>query len=370
MAKKKRKNQKKRVFILIIALFFTTVLFATSTYAWFTANKTVKVERLQVNVEAQNGIQISVDAINWKSLVQKNDIIGASSTYSTSVNQVPEKLEPVSTIGELDETGKMKMYYGTVGSDDTTGEYTLTAEKSTEVRTTTAQASAHTAAGKFITFDLFFKVTDTSPLKLKPTSGVSAQGTDTGIKNAARIAFVILGNDTSDTAPTDLQAMGAFDGTGTDTREVKIWEPNYDTHTGEAVNHAYSTYNYTISQTGGSLLKYYGVKEQIPTTTTPPVLVKTDMTDTTADYKATYPAFFDDVTITYNTETAWQCPNPTAENPCASDDYAIFSLAPGVTKIRMYMWIEGQDVDCENDASGGTINFDLEITTPTENVGP
>ena len=368
MAKKKKRNQRKRVFILIIALFFTTVLFATSTYAWFTANKTVKVERLQVNVEAQNGIQISVDAINWKSLVQKDDIIGASSTYGGSVNQVPEKLEPVSTIGELDATGKMKMYYGTVGSDDTTGEYTLTAEKSTEVRTTAAQASSHTAAGKFITFDLFFKVTDTSPLKLKPTSGVSAQGTDTGIKNAARIAFVILGNESSDTSPTDLQALGAYSGTGDDTRDVKIWEPNYDTHTGEAVNHAYSTYKYSVNQTGNSRLKYYGVKDQIPAN--PPVFVKTDMTDTTADYKATYGTYFDDVDIDYDTETSWQCPNPTAENPCTSADYAIFSLAPGVTKIRMYMWIEGQDVDCENDASGGTINFDLEITTPTENVGP
>ena len=367
MAKRKRKNQKKRVFILIIALFFTTVLFATSTYAWFTANKTVKVERLQVKVEAQNGIQISVDALEWKSLVQKNDIIGASSTYGSSVNQLPEKLEPVSTIGELDETGKMKMYYGTVGSDETTGEYTLTADKSTETRTTQTQVSEGTTTGKFIAFDLFFKVTDTSPLKLKPTSGVSSQGTDTGIKNASRIAFVILGNAPSDTAYTSLQTMGSYDGTGDDERVVYIWEPNYDTHTGEARTHALSTYNMGISATT-SRLKYYGVKADIPAS--PQVLLRTDMTDDTADYKATYPAYFDDVTITYETESAWQCPNPTPENPCASDDYAIFDLEPGVTKIRMYMWIEGQDVDCENDASGGTINFDLEITTPTENVGP
>ena len=27
------------------------------------------------------------------------------------------------------------------------------------------------------------------------------------------------------------------------------------------------------------------------------------------------------------------------------------------------MWVEGQDVDCENYASGGKISFDLQITS-------
>lgn len=38
-------------------------------------------------------------------------------------------------------------------------------------------------------------------------------------------------------------------------------------------------------------------------------------------------------------------------------------LYPGEGKIRVYMWVEGQDVDCENSASGATINFDLQFTT-------
>ena len=40
-----------------------------------------------------------------------------------------------------------------------------------------------------------------------------------------------------------------------------------------------------------------------------------------------------------------------------------FDLPEGVTKIRFYMWIEGQDVDCENGASGGGISFNLGFTT-------
>ena len=37
-------------------------------------------------------------------------------------------------------------------------------------------------------------------------------------------------------------------------------------------------------------------------------------------------------------------------------------LPVGVTKIRVYMWIEGQDIDCENTASGGQVKFNLGFT--------
>ena len=39
------------------------------------------------------------------------------------------------------------------------------------------------------------------------------------------------------------------------------------------------------------------------------------------------------------------------------------SFPAGVTKMRVYLWIEGQDIDCENNASGGKISFDLQITS-------
>ena len=42
--------------------------------------------------------------------------------------------------------------------------------------------------------------------------------------------------------------------------------------------------------------------------------------------------------------------------------HKVFSLKAGITKVRMYMWIEGQDVDCEDDASGLNIAFDLQLT--------
>lgn len=47
-------------------ILFCGVILSTSTYAWFTANKTVTINDITVNVAAMNGLQIFVDAINWK----------------------------------------------------------------------------------------------------------------------------------------------------------------------------------------------------------------------------------------------------------------------------------------------------------------
>ena len=44
-----------------------------------------------------------------------------------------------------------------------------------------------------------------------------------------------------------------------------------------------------------------------------------------------------------------------------ADAKELFTLEKGVTKVRVYMWVEGQDVDCENNASGGQISFTLQF---------
>ena len=329
----KNRRNKRRLLLLLIALLFTMVLFGSSTYAWFTANKTVKVSTLTVNVAAQNGIQISTDGTSWKSIIQETDITGAhSGSYGTSVNQLPATMEPVSTIGEIDSSGKMKMFYGTVGSN-AGGDYILTAVQSVEEEGTT---------GKFIAFDLFFKVDAATDIWLTTNSGVrTTDDTDTGIKNASRIAFVVLGNTSSGSSIETIQGLN----NGTSSNKY-IWEPNYDVHTAAAVSHAHDTYNVTTTQTGGSQLAYSGVKADIASTDN--VIVR--QSSATA-YSTTYDDFFGDVTISYATIAGF------------STNQKIFSLQTGVTKVRIYMWIEGQDVDCENAASGGTITYDLQITT-------
>ena len=342
MENRKRRRSKRRLFILALALLFTAALFTTSTYAWFTANKTVKIEQLKVNVEAQNGIQISADGTNWKTLVQTQDFKDVrTTTYQSVVNQIPTSMSPVSTIGTVDDNGQMEMFYGTVGSDDN-GNAILTATKETD---------QDADSGKYIAVDVFFKVDSEEDVYITPASGVNAyaaSGTplDKGIKNAARIAFVNLGHTNSGDTTGHIQGLGIGSGL---TRTTTIWEPNYNTHTDSAVGQARDVYGATISAGDeNAALAYSGVKAEIATGDH----VLLNVSSPTL-YSTRNENFF--ATVNPQLKTVYDF----------SSQFLAFHLQAGITKFRIYMWVEGQDVDCENNASGDDISFDFQFTTST-----
>ena len=324
----RRKRKKYRLLILLLLLFGTGIMLATSTYAWFTANKTVSIGTLQVQIEAKNGIQISADGTNWKSIVQKTDLTSASTTYGAAKNQLPNVLEAVSTGGVVNTDGQLPMYYGNIGTN-AEGNYILTATKETDANGTT---------GKYIAFDLFFKVDKQPDIWITPTSGVKTTDvTDTGIKNASRIAFVVLGNTTAGDTVANIQALNK--GTASSTY---IWEPNYNIHTPAGIANARDVYGKVDVTADHAILPYSGVISAINDSDNV-LLGNATQTDDATKFK--------DVTITYKTKA-----NFTHYIPA-------FKLSNGITKVRIYMWVEGQDVDCENNASNGNITFDLQITT-------
>ena len=259
-----------------------------------------------------------------RGIFRKADLTTAAGTYADLVNQLPETdLEPVSSIGSVTD-GKMDMFYGVVEADaDQAGEYYLSSTKQTDATGTT---------GKYIAFDLFLKVDQKTTIYMTANSKVSFAGdSDKGLQNAARVAFVTEGSATVDKSPDEMRKLALATGT------AKIWEPNYDVHTAAGVAAARDTYQVTTSTTNGSQIPYYGIKAVIPAKTIPMKQV------TTANPSETY--FVDYKTTAANTSTV-----------------QFAELAAGVTKIRVYMWVEGQDVDCENSASGTDIKFDLQFT--------
>lgn len=323
-----KKNRKtKKIFLAILMILFTGVVLSASTYAWFTANRTVTVNQVDVNVAAENGLQLSVDGTNWKPAITNEDIIGASANYTAAVNQLPTgSIVPVSTVGEVDPaTGFMNMYAGSIETN--LDHYIVTANKSTETNTTTS--------GSFVAFDLFFRTTAATTIYMTDNSAVTAKSGPLGLQNAARVAFVTQGNTTvGDTLP-NIQGLKA-----TTNDAVKIWEPNYDVHTEAAVNNARDNYGISTTTTGGSRLTYVGVKAPIPSS------ADTRLNSTSNTY-------FGAVTPAYAT-VASGIPNT---------GYLEFAnLSAGITKIRIYMWVEGQDVDCENNASGSSISFNLQFS--------
>ena len=324
MAMEKKRNRRRKLFI---PLFFSTVLMITTTYAWFSANRMVSIESLNVHVQADGGIEVSTNAIDWKQVVTVQDIMDARSKYATSVNQIPYQMIPVSTGGNI-SGGKLEMFYGNA-TNDSGDDFILLANRTVET-----ESFGEESNGEFIAFDVFFRVKANKELYIDRGSTITYTGESTpGIENAVRLAFINEGSS----ADTPNISQGLSNGTSS-----IIWEPNYDVHTEYGVSHARDTYGVTTTQTGAAILPYDGVISDI--TAANNVLVG-------SANSGTYPGLFKRVNIDISSPKT------------GMTNHKILDLVPSVTKLRIYMWIEGQDVDCEDNASYGDITFDLKFTT-------
>ncbi len=346
MAKRKsnnKKNRKNRLFLLILLLSLSILLLVMSTYAWFTSNTTVSVESLDVNVTTVNGLQISADAVNWKAKVLKNDISGATANYGAAKNFLPDTMDNMSTVGAV-TNGFMDMFHGTVTPNDD-GSYALYTTKVDEIgRTGSCTGDSECTGIYFVAFDLFFKVdADTNVVLVGLNSGVIpwASETDTGIKNTVRVAFVKEGHVAVGSTAAQAQALKQSLAAGSS--DVIIWEPNFDTHTQAGIENAQSVYG--ITNIGGNPLSYKGVKAAFDRN----VGVTVNTTGS-----ATFNNYFANVTPTLTTIYG------------NTEDQPFATLEAGVTKYRVYWWVEGQDVDTENGATGKhmTLNLSFAKTTP------
>lgn len=325
-----KRRKKNRLFYLLLLLFVTVISLSVSSYAWFTSNRLVKVDLLNVSVKAQGGIEISVDGSNWKSSVSADDITKARENYPNSVNQIPSVLEPVSSVMDIDN-GKVKLFYG-VALNNSDGDYILDTTRSIE-----EESFGNDSNGKFVTFDLFLKVNKDTDLYLTPESNVTYGGdTSFGIENAVRFAFVLEGSTFTGSSLDVIQNL-----TTNDRNNVYVWEPNYDVHTLNGVNNARDVYGINIGTTSDSLL-YDGVAKEFDK--------DKNITTTKANSKY-YPEYFSTVKVDYYTISGF------------NNNVKMFNIKNGISKIRVYMWIEGQDVDCENNASIGNVALSLQFSS-------
>ena len=371
MAKKQKKERKNRLKSLILLLFLTIVLLSTSTYAWFTANRSVSISPIDVEIAASSGLQISTNASSWKTLVTKQDLEDASDNgYSSAANQIPDELAPVSTIGEV-SSGRLKMFKGEVAGDaNNGGAMSLTASA--------CPAEADGDSGDYIAFDVFLKVDDANGADIYLTNGsgvtVTSSTTDKGLQYAARYAFVLSPVAASNASAATAQALvpgGTSSVNSSLGGPVIIVEPNFDGHKASGVSNAATYYNITAHElaSGDTEIDYRGVKAAIAN----PIELKNTNPGTGSTVDTTYASSFGTIPTLYRTNYAYSQAATTGvqshkgvngtKTTFTNEHYAkIFHLDAGITKARIYMWVEGQDIDCENAASGSFLTYKLGLT--------
>ena len=331
---RQRKRRKRRIFFLFIWTLILFLLLSTTTYAWFTVNRVVSIDSLDIKVNVKGGLEISTDATNWKNTLVSTDIIGARDNYPGSINQLPSMLEPVSTGGELNNNHFLNMYYGLAQIINGHDYYSLNSTLQTD-----AEGNGDNS-GKYMAFDVFLKLGTNNPIYLTTNSGTTIPDgvADNGIENAIRVAFVIQGHTGLESGVNTIQNL--LNSTNDD---VVIWEPNYDMHTTYGVNHALNIYNLTTSETNAERLPYDGIISEFG--------YKDDVSLSRAT-ATNYPTYFKTVDVDI----------PTVNN-FKNSVLVIPNGTMGFYKIRVYIWIEGQDVDCEDNASVGDVLFNIGFST-------
>lgn len=358
----KRKSSKNRLLLLILLLCLSAILLTVSTYAWFTSNKVVDVTDLEVNVRAVNGLEISANAVDWGVRLTKEDLVTG---YQGDTNQLPDILGATSTTGTV-SNNLLDMFNGSVETSCTDGTttcddptYRLTTSTAAEIKcydslgTSENDGTQSTCTGKqYMAFDIFLKVDSDAELFLTANANVLNTSTyDLGIKNSTRVAFVVQGyipyadyrdGVTNDDGSTTAGSTAAQTLKGATADDVVIWEPNYNAHTSSGVAAAKKYYNIDTT-TESSQLAYEGVLTNIAASSD-------DFVTLTETNSTKWPAYFAKVTPDIAT---------TASHTGAT---TTLTLKSGVTKVRVYFWVEGQDVDAENDATGSDMKLNLEFS--------
>lgn len=330
-----KKQKKSNLKVSLLLLLLAAVLLISSTYAWFIANTTVSINTIDVRVDTVEGLEISADAITYKMGLTNDDIKNAKNTYDGALNQMPTTILPCTTVGSIDTTsGKQAMFLGTTAKSTNDTLLNLTSE-----------VEENRVGGSFIAFEIFLKLSaaGNKQLYLDKSSNVvfkaATEGAkDKGLQNATRVALIAQNNDPTAQGSTS-QALTY----STDSAWQKIWEPNALSHINSGndgakaeVNSRYSWLTYTDTEA----MSYSGGKAA---TTNGLAIDKLNST--------TYPDYIGNVA------------NLSATPATMESNLLLGTIKPGATKIKVYMWLEGMDIDCYTAASGTDFSFNIVLTT-------
>lgn len=387
MRENNERNSRKRLNALILLVAFTAILLIVSTYAWFSTQRNVMLSGLKGQVNVAEGLQISLDAKHWVNSIKFDDFVQTDAdnwTVSTTAtttylddgktfqspaegitNIVPAEYLPVSTTGATNEG------IGTTGLVMYNGKYTDSAGLKEINLATEEKASGYFA------FDLYLMNTSTTgvtsdKLQLDATSDLLGVNEATGIQNTARIGLALYENagetmKIGQQTEPDQAAIIAGTSTGKNISDVAIWEPNAEEHVANIVNskanslkllaNDNTTYGLTANAAG---ISPFTDGKKLPTYA---LTAASKTAGTIADV------------YDWKTPAAGLTKQNTTQTTAAdtrSDSIDLMSVKDGTTpiqmianqyqKVRVYVWIEGQDPDCINYASLGqglTLNLGL-----------
>ena len=355
MGKSKRNKKKSEMNAMFFIILLALVIFIISTYAWFSTQRNVSITNLNGTVEVAEGLEISLDAENWSNGLVLGDEEGQldiiDDAYEGNHNIKPTEMLPVSTLGLAGSNRTdLLMLRGTLNNSIQLNNIQEMDEEETNSEMTTYPG--------YFAFDVFLKnssrqdeLDDT--LQLNYDSSLEIMETEkstTGLQNTARVAFAKYAgtSDTMADAATILKETAGIGVGGSPVyiTDVAIWEPNSNDHV-----------EYVVQNNN----KVTGVGANFNATTQMDTYALTDSSEGQS---------IADIYKWDGSERYLQKQNVLQTTKTSTEDYSIaegvqnlvstsdgttdFGIAPNkICRLRIYVWLEGQDVDCINYASHG-----------------
>ncbi len=319
--------------ITIALIFIFGVLLIFSSYAWFSTNLNIKIKTFNMVVSKNSDITISFDGINFDrsiEITKKEVYENLGELYPNYLTQWPSNgLIPVSSPGITNSNSHFFDFY------ETNGVLYYRREKDRGFVTTEKNdESKPREYNYYLAFDIFIKNDTGSPasdnLYFETTSKIYAPDENDeemqGLVNSFRVGIVKVGSVGLNASVDDIQNIKC----NNDCKSV-IYEPNSKFHTPLSIERA----------------KKYGVD-----------LVDGNKFPTYAYIKEGGPIYVENsISGSSRIDREFFIPQETITDDDL--DKPIFTIPNGITKARVYVWIEGQDIDSLETNSKGT---EVEIT--------
>jgi len=382
--KRRRKTEK-----IMFAIGITSVVFIVASYAWFIGTTEVSVNNFEIGVKSSEGLTISLDGKTFNNSITVSEeavTTNLETTYPTHTNHWvgDEGLIPVSTVGKFNENAATIDIYSKTSITSLTGGYKLRADLINNVVASVPEGggeTVHTISERdgYVAFDIFIKnqsgtgyvkdynqlddegiylVNDSKAVLTSigtDGSGQPLTGGD-GIENSIRLAFMQVGRvastDNGDGAQSisctssdtvtplcnigDSAISSSLTGLGI---TWNIWEPNDKAHNDDSVQHFTRICKKRISVseydgdcdplTDNTYFKTYAANSSITSSDDINIYDGLNGYEDVSEKLTEFPYFTD-----------------TQKLVSGSERKEIFYLAPNsITKVRVYVYLEGQDVD-------------------------
>lgn len=370
--KKRYKRQKLNNLLSIIVLFFFGVLLIFSTYAWLSTALNVKIRNFQMTVSQNSGLSISLDGITFSSYVDisKEILIDElQATYPNNTSQwAGSGLIPVSSSGIINSNSPIFTIYASGGV-----RYKGRSKQNGFVTTQVSDEVGRTEYNRYIAFDIFLKNQTGSPVSdnlyinqlsyvemridapteedeegnmYVPTKSYDDDNSDglhqtedenamemRGLLNSLRIGFLKIGTVSTKASVEEIQNIQC-----NNRCEDVIYEPHSTEHTELSIQRAAK---FGVTLIDGERFPTYSYKKAGG-----PIYIKNAISGS---------PYLDYEYFTY-------------QETIKEEDFLnpIFELPDGITKMRIYIWIEGQDIDSlETNSHGAEIALSIDLAKDT-----